>query len=178
MRTSGLSALRASAGENGRSMCAGKVPHATSANAASASTAVMSIRFTTRLIGHRQLAYARSRRGEDRVGKRRHHARRSGLADSARRLDALDEHHVHLRRLADAQHAIIAEVRLLRGTLLKGDLAVKPSRQAEPDPAFHLRSYRVGIDLHATIDCTPHMCGIDGAVLIDDDLDHLRDEAA
>ena len=127
-------------------------------------------------IGSLRIRLPRGRK--DRIGQRRHDARRSRLADAAGRLQALHEVHVDSRHFVDAQHAVVAEVGLLDAAVLDRDLAVKRGRQTEDDAALHLRANRVGIDLHAAIDDAPHMRRLDHAFLVDADLNDLRDEAA
>src|SRR5262245_3876375 len=130
------------------------------------------------LITDRQLANPPAGRREDRISQRRHDARSARLADSAWRLQVLYQVDLDPRRLVDAQHPVIAEVRLLDAAVLDGDLAVERGRQAEHDPALHLRANRVGVDLDAAIDRAPHVGRVDGTILVDADLDHLRHEAA
>src|SRR4051812_30749976 len=130
------------------------------------------------LVGDRQFADAPPGGGENRVGQRRHYARRSWFPDASGRLEALHEMHVDSRRLVDPQHAVVTEVTLLHPAILDRDLAVQGACKAENDPAFHLRPNRVGVYGDATIDDAPHARRIHGAVPVDADLDHLGDEAA
>src|SRR5262245_27139336 len=131
-----------------------------------------------RLLADRQLAKPLARRREDRIRERRHHTRRARLADSTWRLQVLHQVDPDPRRLADAQHPVVAEVGLLDTAVLDRDLAMQRGGQAEDDAALHLRADGVGVDLDAAIDRAPHMGRVDGTVLVDADLDHLRDEAA
>src|SRR5215470_9205520 len=131
-----------------------------------------------RLLADRQLANPLARGREDRIGQRRHHTRGTRLAHSTRRLQVLHQVDFDPRRLVDAQHPVVAEVGLLNPAVLECDLAVERARQAEDDAALHLRANGVGVDLNTAIDRAPHMGRVDGAFLVDADLDDLRDEAA
>src|SRR5690242_3609993 len=130
------------------------------------------------LVLHRQLAYAPSRDRKDRIGQSGHDTRRARLAYPAGRFRALYDTDVNLRRLVHAEHAVIAEVRLLNATLLDRDFPVQRSGQAENDAALHLCANGVGIDLHTAIDGAPHACRPDVAVLVNRDFHDLRNEAA
>src|SRR5262245_61247154 len=88
-----------------------------------------------RLAADGQLADAPAGRGEDRVGQRRHDRGGRGLADAAGRRAAVDDVHLDLRHLVEAQHAIVAEVGLLDASVLQGDLAEERRRQAIDDAA-------------------------------------------
>src|SRR6516164_879779 len=77
----------------------------------------------------------------------------------------------------DAQHAVVAEVRLFDAAVLERDFAVKGGRQAEDDAALHLRTNGVGIDLDSAVDRAPDAGGVHRAVPVDADLHDLRDKA-
>ena len=91
-------------------------------------------------------------RGIDRVAQRRRSRGDAGLADAAGRLAALDDVNLDLRRLVDAQHAVVVEVGLLDAALVDGDLAIERGGQAEDQPALELRHDGIGIDGDAGID--------------------------
>ncbi len=57
-----------------------------------------------------------------------------------------------LRRLVDAQHAVVVEIGLLHAALVDGDLAIERRRQAENQSAFELRHDGIGIDGNPGID--------------------------
>src|SRR5215469_8335277 len=140
--------------------------------------AFSSLRDRLQLIGDRQLANPFARRCEDRIGEGWHHARGSRLADPAWRLRILHEHDVYSGHLVDSQHPVVAKVGLLDAAVLDGDLAVEGGRQTEDDSALHLGANGVWIDLHTAVDRAPDVGRIYGAILVDADLDDLRDEAA
>src|SRR5215831_8992715 len=136
------------------------------------------LRDRLQLIGDRQLANPFACRCEDRIGQRWHHTRGPRLADPAWRLRILHEHDVYSGHLVDAQHPVVAKVGLLDAAVLDCDLAVERGRQTEDDAALHLRANRVWINLHTAVDGAPDVDRIHGAILVDADLDDLRDEAA
>src|SRR4051812_1231709 len=117
------------------------------------------------LIADRQLADALAAGREDRISERGHHTRGARLADAAGRVRILYQVHVDARRLVYAQHAVVAEVRLLDAPVLDGDLAMQRGRQTENDAALHLRSNGVGIDLNPAIDDAPYVRRFDGAIV-------------
>ena len=117
-------------------------------------------------------------RGIDRVAQRGRPAVHAGLADAAGRLAALDDMNLDLRRLVDAQHAVVMEVGLLDASLVDGDLAVERGGQAEDQPAFELRHDRVGIDGDAGIDRRGDAAQLHFALFVDFGFHHGRDEAA
>ena len=102
----------------------------------------------------------------------------AGLADAAGRLAALDDVNVDLRRLIDAQHAVVVEVGLLDAPLVDGDLAVERGGQAEDQPAFELRHDGIGIDGDAGIDRGGDAAQMHLALFVDFGFHHGRDEAA
>ena len=113
----------------------------------------------------------------NRVAQRRRPRRRAGLADAAGRLTALDDVNLDLRRLVDAQHAIVVEIGLLHPSLVDGDLAVECGGQAEDQPAFELRHDRIGIDGDAGIDRGRDAAQMHLALFVDFRLHHGCDEA-
>ncbi len=124
----------------------------------------------------RQPAQRDAGRGIDRVAQRRRPRRRAGLADAAGRLAALDDMNLDLRRLVDAQHAVVVEVGLLHAPLVDGDLAIERGGQAEDQPAFELRDDGIGIDGNAGIDRGGDAAQMHLALFVDFRLHHGRDE--
>ena len=117
-------------------------------------------------------------RGIDRVAQRRRPRRHAGLADAAGRLAALDDVNLDLRRLIDAQHAVVVEIGLLDPPLVDGDLAIERRGEAEDQAAFELRHDGVGIDGDAGIDRRGDAAQMHLALLVDFGLHHGRDETA
>ena len=117
-------------------------------------------------------------RGIDRIAKCGRPGGRAGLADAAGRLAALDDMNLDLRRLVDAQHAVVVEVGLLDPPLVDGDLAIERRGQAEDQPAFELRHDGVGIDGNAGIDRAGDAAQLHLAVFVDFRLHHGRNETA
>src|SRR5262249_52966919 len=101
---------------------------------------------------YRQAPDALSRPGEDGVGHRWSDRRHAGLTDTAHLLRAGHDVHLHGRHLVHAQHRIVVKVPLLDSSALERDLAVKRSREAEDDAAFHLGPDAVRIHDRAAID--------------------------
>ena len=126
----------------------------------------------------RQPAQRHAGRGVDRVAQSRRPRRDAGLADAAGRLAALDDMDFDLRRLVDAQHPVVVEVRLLHPALLDGDLAVERGGEAEDEAALELRRDGIRIDGDAGIDRAGDAPQMHLALLVDLGLDHGGDEAA
>ena len=125
----------------------------------------------------RQPAQRDAGRRIDRVAQRRRTGRAAGFADAARVLAALDDMHVDVRHLVDAQHAVIVEVGLLHAALLDRDLAVQRGGQAEDQPALQLRDDGIGIDRDAGVHRRRHPAQMHLAVIVDFGFDDGGDEA-
>ena len=119
----------------------------------------------------RQRAHAMAGRGEDRVADRRRDRRQRRLADAGRRVVALDEVHVDLRRVRDAQQRIAVEVRLLDAAVLDRDL--QSQRRAEAVDRPSLRTW-FSAPLMLTIGpmspATVTRCSVELAIRVDADL--------
>src|SRR5207237_709453 len=113
--------------------------------------------------------------GDYRVPYSRRDRRHAGFAHPRRRLCARHDMDFDLRRFVHAQHLVVVKVALLDATFVQRDRALQRGRQAEDDPAFHLRLDRVGVDDAATIHRANHTMHAHRAILADGDLGYLSD---
>ena len=126
----------------------------------------------------RQRAHAAAGRRVHRVRDGRLYAGGAGLADAARLRAALDQVGLDARRLADPQHRIVIEVRLLHAPVGDRDLAGEYGTQAEDHAACELRMDRVGIDRLAAVEGADDALDAHAAVGPHLDLGDLREVAA